>query len=195
MYSYIKGIIKIIDQNSLVVENNGIGYFVSTSSNTVDDLKDNYEMIIYTHMYVREDNISLFGFSEENELEMFRLLIKVSGVGPKAALSILSLGNIIKLEQAIITGNSSYIAEAQGIGKKTANKVILELKDKISDTEQEDEIFFTAAKDKSSHQNAVEALISLGFKFNEINKTISSLNLQDKTEEEIIKKVLKNIGK
>jgi len=128
MYSYIIGKIKQIKDHHLIIENNGIGYSINTSSNSINSVVMNEETTLYTSLYVREDILSLFGFSSVLELELFEILIKISGVGPKAALSILSLADVNTLKYSIFNGDSKFIAQASGIGKKTAEKIIIELK-------------------------------------------------------------------
>src|SRR5665648_23863 len=108
MYSYIKGIVKHIRENHMIIENNNIGYSINTSANSIKNCKINDENTLFTHLYVREDIISLFGFVSVQELELFENLIKISGVGPKAALSILSLADVNTIKYSIFNGDFKF---------------------------------------------------------------------------------------
>ena len=170
MFYYIKGELVHTDPNTVVVDCGGIGYNMTVSQNTLSRFTRLGEKVcLYTHFYVREDALELFGFHSETELEAFKLLITVSGVGPKAALAILSVLTPEKLSAAITTGDAKAIAKAQGVGSKTAARVVLELKEKIakvlpteyvSDNEAEvvsDEPVF------GSMDEAISALMVLGY--------------------------------
>ncbi|HCX04096.1 MAG TPA: Holliday junction branch migration protein RuvA, partial [Clostridiales bacterium] len=129
MISYIQGTVSKIDEELIIVETNNIGYGIFTSLNTIDSINLNEEIKVHTHLYVREDKINLFGFLTEEELDMFEKLIKISGVGPKAAIAILSISKVKTLKREIANENINYLKKASGIGKKTAGKIVLELKD------------------------------------------------------------------
>ncbi|MFR3072169.1 MAG: Holliday junction branch migration protein RuvA [Paeniclostridium sp.] len=131
MYSYIKGSIEEINLDSLVIEANNIGYKVNVSSNTLSDLKLGKEYKIYTKLIVREDDMSLCGFSTKEELNMFELLNSVSKIGPKVALGILSFATPKQIGAYIVSEDVAKMSKAPGVGKKTAERIILELKDKI----------------------------------------------------------------
>lgn len=194
MYEYIKGLYKGMNKNYIVIENNGIGYKIFTSGSTIADMpKIDEEVILYTQMIVREDFIGIYGFLTQEELSLFNLLLTINGVGAKASLSLLSISSALNLKYAILTEDEKTLLKAPGIGKKTAQRIILELKDKIK---TDKDIVNEAAFDKNelSLQNAVNeatcALISLGYSEKEANEAIKKV---DKSEpvENMIKKCLK----
>ena len=132
MYSYIKGTLEEISEDQIVVENHGIGYNIRISARMLDVLPTRGEEIkIYTYLYVKEDAFSLFGFPSRDELEMFKLLINVSGIGPKGGLAVLSVLSANDLRYAIVAEDVKTISKAPGVGSKTAKRLIIELKDKI----------------------------------------------------------------
>jgi Holliday junction DNA helicase RuvA len=194
MYSYINGKIKQLRENHLIIENNSIGYSINTSANTLNSCHLNEDMTIHTYLYVREDHISLFGFSTVEELDFFEILIKVSGVGPKAALSILSLSDVNTLKFSIYNGDSKFISKASGIGKKTAEKIIIELKDKVKDDFAAVEYATFENVETEGFDFVIEALTSLGFNANEAKKAIKTIDVSNLSEDEIIKIALKKIG-
>ena len=140
MISYIIGEIKYIGEDNFVIENNNIGYFINSSFNTIKTLEINNEFKIFTKMNVREDDISLFGFSSKDELEVFELLTSVSTIGPKNAIAILSTLNVDKIKLAIVNNDIDTLTKAKGIGKKTASRIILELVDKVKKMAINDDI-------------------------------------------------------
>jgi Holliday junction DNA helicase RuvA len=192
MISYIQGTVSKIDEELIIVETNNIGYGIFTSLNTIDSVNLNEEIKVHTHLYVREDKINLFGFLTEEELDMFEKLIKISGVGPKAAIAILSISKVKTLKREIANENINYLKKASGIGKKTAGKIVLELKDKMDVIFEDDD---GVEIDSSISGSFVEnALIQLGFNKMEIRKALSKIKSEGKQEEEIIKEALKIMG-
>lgn len=195
MYAYIKGIIEIKNVDSVVIDNNGIGYKIFMSSNSIQKLGElNSEVKVFTHYQVREDNISLFGFCNLEELRMFELLIGVSGVGAKSALGILSNITPSKFALAVITNDIKELTKLPGIGAKSAQRIILELKDKLKTeetiaAESDFEIQHVISKDDVLHE-AVSALQVLGYPVKEATKAVSSIECEGLTVEEIIKKAL-----
>jgi Holliday junction DNA helicase RuvA len=192
MISYIYGTVEKIEDELVVIESNNIGYGIYTSLNTIDNVNLKEEIKIYTHLYVREDKINLFGFLTEEELNMFESLIKISGVGPKAAIAILSISSINILKREIANENINYLKKASGIGKKTAGKIILELKDKMDVVFDEGETFDTGSM--PSGKFVEDALVQLGFNKPEIRKALSKIKSDGKEENEIIKEALKIMG-
>lgn len=195
LYEYIIGKYVGISKDYIIVENNNIGYKIYTSGSTMSNLpRINENIKIYTIQIVREDFIGLYGFITKEELNMFNMLLSVSGVGPKSALSLLSIGNVKSLKNAIINEDEKLIAKAPGIGKKTARRIILEIKDKIDI----DNLEIGGAIDSSNNEKimneAREALISLGYKENEIRKVLKKVDCNDSIEN-IIKNSLKNLMK
>lgn len=194
MINYIKGEITKKGLDFLVIENQGIGYHVNTSQNTLNKIQSGSETIIFTYLHVREDILSLFGFADNDELDMFRKLISVNGVGPKAGLSILSILDTISLKVAILGNDIQKISKASGIGKKTASKIILELKDKIEKIDIEDVVESSSVVENETSE-LIKVLMSLGFSQNEAKKSLQKINLNEKTENEIIKEALRNLNR
>lgn len=165
MFAYIKGTVMLVLDDYAVVENNGIGYMIFMPSRDLDALRDKKDVLVYTYYYVREDNISLYGFLDKESLNIFKLLLGVSGVGPKAALSILSCTTPSEFILSVVTKDDKTLSKAQGIGKKLAQRIILELKDKFKDYEitnekEEDRSEFI---DKDVSKEAIAALLTLGY--------------------------------
>ncbi|BEP29132.1 Holliday junction branch migration protein RuvA [Helicovermis profundi] len=203
MYDYIKGYINQIDINSIVIENNDIGFRVLTSKNSIDQfsksLNKDEKITIFTKMIVKEDDISLCGFSSREELEVFNLLTSVSGVGTKVGVALLSSSYYKDIAKAIISSDLSVLTAASGVGNKTAQRIVLELKDKVNKLF----VFSDESNDTSSIipvnslvvEDAMNALISLGYTKNEVKKTMNKINISSKTTEELIKELLKLINK
>ena len=181
MYSYIKGVVTKLNPKFIVVENNGIGYQIITANPY--NFKLNENQTIYVHQYVREDVIELYGFKAEDEKELFLKLISVNGIGPKSALSILGSGTVSEVISAIESRNDNYLKKFPGIGSKSAQQIILDLKGKVSFDE-----FKVVSTTKSD--TLVEALVSLGYTKKEATKVISKLDLT-KSEGELIKDALR----
>lgn len=184
------------DLNSVAIDVNGIAFRCAVSNYTLSKLPSVGESVsLFTHLNVREDSMELFGFIDKEELECFKLLLSVSGVGPKAAISILSQLTPSKLSLAIAAKDFRSIQAAQGIGKKTAERVVLELKDKLGSIGVEDEGFIEGvnqATDTSSSKEAIEALVSLGYTQSDAAKIISKADKSMSTED-LIKFALKQM--
>lgn len=198
MISYIIGEIKYIGEDNFVIENNNIGYFINSSFNTIKTLEINNEFKIFTKMNVREDDISLFGFSSKDELEVFELLTSVSTIGPKNAIAILSTLNVDKIKLAIVNNDIDTLTKAKGIGKKTASRIILELVDKVKKMAINDDISISNPDIDNITSNgeievAREALLNLGYQRNSIDKVLAILKDSDLSLEEIIKESLKRM--
>ncbi len=168
MIGYIKGTVESVDKDKIILECNGIGYNIFVTATLLNNIyEEGMELKIYTYLSVREDAMILYGFASKDELDIFKMLITVSGIGPKGGLAILSTLDVNSLKVAIVSGDSKAIAKAPTIGAKTASKVILELKDKI-DTEG---IFGSSVEDEMSmdgmslafRQDALDGLLALGF--------------------------------
>lgn len=199
MISYIKGELVALSENQAVIENNGMGFLVNIpGAASFGSVEIGMGVKVYTYMNVREDDISLFGFISQDDLEMFKMLISVSGIGPKNALAILSVLNASDLRVAIVSGDAKAISNAPGVGKKSAERVILELKDKI-DIEgilgggNEESVFVTGADVKSSaFGEVVEALVSMGASDSEAFKAAKAVPEADKLSvDEFLKAALK----
>ena len=197
MYEYIKGKYIGINKDYIMVENNGIGYKIFTSGATMSAMpKAGEEIQLYLEQIVREDFIGLYGFETKEELEMFKLLLGINGVGAKAALSLLSISRINNLKYAIITGDDKQLCKAPGIGKKTAGRIILELKDKLS---KEDMIIDSEGLEEISGNNenyaikmneALGALLALGYSEKEAELALKKANKEESVEN-IIKECLR----
>lgn len=196
MISYIIGEIKYIGEDIFVIENNNIGYLINSSFNTIKTLEINNEFKIFTKMNVREDDISLFGFSSKDELEVFELLISVSTIGPKNAIAVLSTLNVDKIKLAIVNNDIDTLTKAKGIGKKTASRIILELIDKVKKMAINEDLTISDTKIVGSNNEidvAREALINLGYQRNSIDKVLTTLKDTDLSLEQIIKEALKRM--
>ncbi len=195
MFQYIKGKIEEIGDNYVVVENNNIGYLIHTSKNSISNLnKDVNNCKVYTYLNVREDEMSLYGFATKEELDMFNLLLKVSKIGPKVALGVLSTMTPSNIKIAIFNNDVTTLTKAPGIGKKTANRVILELKDKIDDKVDLENVVF-GNDIESDFDEVSAALVSLGYNRNEISRVLSKIDKTALDTEGVIKKALKELAK
>lgn len=199
MISYIKGILEDMSPGMVVVDNHGIGYQMMVPMRGESFPKIGQEIKIYTHMHVREDDVSLFGFLSKEEKEAFELLIGVNGIGPKVGLSVLSTLSVYELKMAVISEDVKTISKTPGLGPKGAKKLILELKDKLSFEELEEdgvgaEIFDTSADSGDSVMITIEGLVSLGYSKSEAAIAVNKVeDAKDLTPEELLKKALKNI--
>ncbi|WP_297420814.1 Holliday junction branch migration protein RuvA [Clostridium sp.] len=194
MYEYIKGKYIGINKDYIIVENSGIGYKIFTSGATMSSMpKSGDEIMIYLEQIVREDFLGVYGFDSKEELEMFKLLLTVNGVGPKAALSLLSISRVNNLKYAIMTGDEKHICRGIGIGKKTAARIILELKDKLKPDELLDNAVEFDDKDNEnimSISEALSALLALGYSEKEADAALKKIDKNDSVEN-IIKNALK----
>ncbi|HJZ39686.1 MAG TPA: Holliday junction branch migration protein RuvA [Bacteroidales bacterium] len=193
MYDYIEGALKEKNPSYCVVETAGIGYFIQISLYTYSQLQTLDHIKLYLHQVVREDALLLFGFSGRQEREMFRQLITVAGIGANTARMMLSSMSPEDIRQAVLGGNTALLQGIKGIGTKTAQRVIIELRDKIGKEKTPGDIF--ALKDNRLKDEALTALIMLGFNKNEADKVISRILLVEEslTLEELIKKALKQL--
>lgn len=192
MYEYIKGIFVGMNKDYIIIDNSGIGYKIFTSGSTIAKMPKTNEMVIlYLQQIVREDFIGLYGFLSKDELNMFNLLLTINGIGAKASLSLLSISTIDNLKYAILTGDEKTITKAPGVGKKTAQRIILELKDKIElkdfikESDMENQQVFNRSLDE-----ALEALVSLGYSEKEAEQALKMVPAEESLEN-IIKSCLK----
>lgn len=201
MFYYLSGTIAHIEPYLVVVDCGGVGYAVKTTSYTIANLKKGEKGKVFTHLNVREDAMELYGFGTQEELNLFQQLISVTGVGPKAALSILSSSTPANLALSIITGDEKALTCAPGIGKKIAQRVILELKDKLAKGQtisMAGESYGGTGvtiipENKSSEASA--ALAVLGYSQSEINVALKGIDMSELTLEQIIKQALKKMMK
>ncbi len=201
MYSYIKGTLEEIYEDRIVVENNGIGYQIEVPTSVLDRLPDKGESVkIFTYLHVKEDCFSLFGFWSKEEHRLFKMMLNVSGIGPKGALGILSTMSPERLCVAVASDDAKAISKAPGIGSKTAQKLIIELRDKIT-LDEVIENGFDQENDPRTEVNgqltkeAIEALTSLGYSQKEAKEVISGIELtNDMSVEDILKAALKHMA-
>ena len=201
MYSYIRGELAEINSDHIVLDVNGIGYQIYIPTNTLNYLPSIGEMVkIHTYLYIREDAMMLYGFLTRDDLDMFKMLITVSGIGPKGGLGILSTLSTDDLRFAVLSDDAKAIAKAPGIGAKTAQRVIIDLKDKMS-LEEAFEKKFEHTTDKVLPENnsikndAVLALNALGYSSTESLKAVSKVEItEDMDVEDVLKAALKHMS-
>ncbi|MBO7434256.1 MAG: Holliday junction branch migration protein RuvA [Salinivirgaceae bacterium] len=193
MYEYIQGRIAELTPAYVVIDNGGIGYMILISLNTYTSLSGKEQAIVFTHYIVREDAQLLYGFASKTEREVFRLLLTVSGVGANTARMVLSSLSASELRDAVLTGNVGTIKSIKGVGQKTAERIIVDLKDKIGKTEANTDFLF--AQSNTNREEALSALVALGFQKNVVEKLLDKLLKENPTMqvEEMVKKALKSI--
>lgn len=193
MYEYIKGDLVELTPTYLVIETGGIAYFVNISLNTHSQFKENEKAIVYLHQIVRDDAHILYGFADKTEREIFRLLITVSGIGANTGRMILSSLTAEELKSAIETGNVNALKSVKGIGLKTAQRVIIDLKDKIGKTYAGAEI--VSSQDNRNRNEALSALVMLGFNKSAIEKALDKIIEKNNNQsvEDLIKLALKKL--
>lgn len=202
MYAYIKGILAEITEDAIIVENQGIGYEIAVPGQVFDYLPSvGEEVKIYTYHYVREDAILLYGFLTKEDVRIFKMLIGVSGIGPKGALSILSVLSTDDLRFAILGDDAKAIAKAPGVGAKTAQRVIIELKDKLSLEDAFEQKLANQAQKVELNptvgvkNEAILALTSLGYSQSEALKVLQGIEISpDDQVEDVLKMALKQMA-
>ena len=202
MYAYIKGILAEITEDAIIVENQGIGYEIGVPGQVFDYLPSvGEEVKIYTYHYVREDAILLYGFLTKEDVRIFKMLIGVSGIGPKGALSILSVLSTDDLRFAILGDDAKAIAKAPGVGAKTAQRVIIELKDKLSLEDAFEQKLANQAQKAELNpavgvkNEAILALTSLGYSQSEALKVLQGIEISpDDQVEDVLKMALKQMA-
>lgn len=193
MIEYIKGDITQITPAFITMETGGIGYFINISLTTFSRLEGKHEYKILIHEVIREDSHLLFGFADEDERGIFRLLISVSGVGANTARMMLSSLSPGEIEKAIIGSDVNLLKSVKGIGLKTAQRIIVDLKDKVGKQTSAGEIF--ALKDNTNRDEALSAMVMLGFAKGAVSKVLDNIIRAEKnlTVEDMIKRALKNL--
>src|SRR3989344_928316 len=185
MISALSGTVRHKDLNALVVDVGGVGYRVMVTTETALEVAPSSPVFLWTHLVVRETALELFGFLEKELLDTFELLITISGIGPKTALGILNVATPEMLRQAVASGDTTYLTRVSGIGKKNAEKIVMELKDKLK----------TGPKDKSldtrSEGDALEALVSLGYTERDAREALKRVPKEVKGASERVKSALK----
>jgi len=199
MIGFLRGTLADKGDGYIIIDVNGVGYQVFVPANSSAYLNaEGEEVLVYTSMIVREDDVSLFGFSGKGELDAFKKLIGVSGVGPKAAISILSSFTLDQFKQAIVFEDAKSLQRANGIGKKSAERIVLELKDKFSAQAPDGSYLDSgaaaeAAAAQGGRAEAISALGALGYSRGEATSALASIPEKDLTTEEYIKRALKNL--
>ena len=200
MFAYIKGTLENKSNTYVVIDVNGIGYKIFMSLKAIEELEEIGEQVkVYTHYYVREDNISLYGFLTNEELRMFELLLSVSGIGAKSAIAMLSEIAPSAFALAVITNDISKLVKIPGIGNKTAARIVLELKDKLKTeqavAENKDEKITSAIEEDNKTSEAISALQVLGYTKREIEKALGEIDIDNLMLEDVIRKALGMLGK
>ncbi len=200
MYSYIKGTLEEIYEDYIVIENGGIGYQIRVPMRSPEEMpRRGGSVKVHTYLYVREDAFSLFGFFSRDELAMFQLLLNVSGIGPRGALALLSALSPNEIRFAVVSDDVKTISKAPGIGKKTAQRLIIELKDKISLEDALDVPTDTpvvlSENNNVVRKEAMEALTALGYSAADAARTLSGIEITDDSDvETVLKQALKNMA-
>ena len=195
MFHYIKGNVTMKFEGGVVIETGGIGYEVFVPDNSPVYLSESKDtVLVYTAMIVREDDVSIYGFHDKEALDLFRKLMTVNGVGAKAAMAILSSMPVSEIKKAIVFDDSATLTKANGIGKKIAQRITLELKEKMGAigglTEAAEKVIYDSGKTE-----AINALISLGYSRSEAVSALAGIAEDNLTTEEYIKRALKGIGR
>lgn len=194
MIAFLRG--KVISQNDsfLIIEVNNIGYKVFVNQNLLNQTKIDSQIELYTHQYVREDSLDLYGFASQNELEMFELLLSISGVGPKSALGVLSVASIDDLKRTIAAGDPSLLVKVSGIGKKTAERIVLELREKVSNFISKSDLSKTV-NSITANSDEIDALMALGYSLSQAREALSKVDPDIKDSGERIKQALRLLHK
>ena len=196
MIGSLIGLIKDKKPSLVLLEVNGVGYEVHIPLSTSLQLPNNGEStFILTHLVIRDDQHTLYGFATEEERKLFRALIKISGVGAKMALTILSGINVNGFVQSVINGDVDTLVHLPGIGKKTAERLIVEMKDKIQDVTDSSELTGSAASDNNMLLEARNALVNLGYKSSEARKILDKIDTTGLEVEELLRQALKSLNK
>lgn len=189
MISKLQGNVIHVDQRFFVLDVSGVGYKVFTTESTLGKVtKEKNGVSVWTHLAVREDALDLYGFLTRDELEFFQMLISVSGIGPKSALSVLNVATVADIEEAISTGNTSHLTKVSGVGKKMAEKIVLELRGKVGTREEKNSTHFKDEVD------AIEALKALGYSHSESRDALKEVPKTVSGTSEKVKHALKQLG-
>ena len=194
MFAYIKGSLEMKSSGYIVIDINGLGYKIFMSQNNIDSIGELHNIIkVFTYVKVREDDISIFGFKTQEELKMFELLISVSGVGAKSALVMLSCIEPSDFAIAVISNDVKVLTKVPGIGNKSAQRIILELKDKLKEEQLEEKLKDSSKRLKDNSENineAISGLMFLGYSKKDIEKAFEHLDIDNLSIEDLIKKGL-----
>lgn len=199
MIAYVKGVLAVVGQDSIIIDKGGIGININVPVSIISTLPSiGSEVKVFTYTYVREDAIALYGFMTMDDLDVFKLLINVNGVGTKTALGILSAITPNELRLAVISADYKTITKAPGIGKKSAERIVLELRDKVKMVIEDDSYIAVDSGDAAMSDSvniALEALVSLGFSYGEAAKAVKQVdNYEEMDDESLIKAALKHLS-
>jgi holliday junction DNA helicase RuvA len=192
MISYLKGKIRNKGNGFVILEVNNIGYQVFISPLFYADLSLNQEVEFYIYQQVREDALDLYGFRNMEELELFELLLSISGIGPKSALGVMSIASVADIKESIFRGDPALLTKVSGIGRKTAERVVLELKEKIGKLVIEDG---GISKSSLGSSDEIDALMALGYSLSQARDALNSIDGKIKDSGERIRQALKMLGK
>ena len=196
MIAYIKGTVEQLNDQSVVLDNQGIGYIINASSATLSRLPRKGEVAqLYTYFQVKEDDMSLFGFLSQEEIRLFRLLISISGIGPKVATAILAAMSPVQIMTAVVSQDAVAFSQVSGVGKKTAQRITLELQDKIKtqDWGSDQEGMTMQSVASSEKQDAIDALLALGYGRSESMRAVLAVATEDMATEQMIRLALKKL--
>lgn len=192
MIAHIKGKLLYQEHGSVVIDVSGVGYRVFVTAEAAEIIRskgEGSEVSLFTHLAVRENSLDIYGFRDKEERLFFEMLISISGIGPKSAISILSIADVSTLKDAVVTGDTTYLTKVSGIGRKSAQKIVLELNDKITVLDEEKSIAL------SEDVDTVEALIALGYSMSEARSALKNIPKDVIGTNNRLKEVLKLIGK
>lgn len=192
MISYLKGKIKHKGNGFVILEVNNIGYQVFISPLLYADLNFNQEVELYTYQYVREDALNLYGFKSREDLELFEMLLSISGIGPKSALGVMSIATTDDIKESISRGDSALLTKVSGIGRKTAERVVLELREKIGKLGVGDAKLGGGYLGSSDE---IDALMALGYSLSQAREALNNVDAKIKDSGERIRQALKKLGK
>ena len=193
MFYYIEGNVVYAEPSVAVIDVGGVAYKMTVSYNTFASLAGKDRAKLYTYLSVSENGIELYGFGDTDELDVYKMLTSISGVGPKAALAVLSIMTPAQLQRAVASDDSRAISKAQGVGGKTAQLIILKLKDKL-EAYKAPVTESAPAPEGAAAADAIEALVSLGYVKNDVTKIIGAMKISGMSAEDIIREALKRMN-
>lgn len=191
MISYLKGKIKHKGNGFVILEVNNIGYQIFISPLLYTDLSLNQEIEFFTYQQVREDALNLYGFKSSTELELFELLLSISGIGPRSALAVMSIATVSDIKDSISRGDSALLTKVSGIGRKTAERVVLELREKIGKLAVGND---KIGRSQLGSSDEIDALMALGYSFSQAREALNNVDAEIKDSGERIRQALKKLG-
>lgn len=189
MIGSLTGIVDSKSHNSLIIKVGGVGYIIFVTTATIAEMHEGTELSVWTHLAVRENALDLYGFLEHSDLVFFQLLLEVSGIGPKTALAVLSMAGSATLERAILSGDAGYLTKVSGIGAKSAQKIVLELKDKLAKIGR-----VADATNIREESDAIDALLALGYPLRDAREALGAIDSQHITTNAKIREALRLLG-